>query len=134
MSVEWDAQLSPPVSLNRVRYAKETLAVLAAWGLPQDVQLKLLGLPVSGGLRALARYCQGYDVPSAGAIDRRCECLLKIDAATRSMYPLSEASAAAWVRSPNPYFNERSPVEVMQALGLEGMQRILEHLDGDITW
>ncbi len=123
-----------PTSLTRVRAIREVLAVLAAWGVGLDDQARLLGLPHPPKRRDWARYRRGEGLSDAAVFDERCAGLLRIAAATRAMYPLSEISANAWASTPNPYFNDHSPLQVILARGHDGLERILEHLDGEPVW
>lgn len=126
--------MSLPTSLQRVRYSREVFAVLDAWGLSSDEQAVLLGFEPVSERRRLAKMRRGGGLPDAPAIDQRCDYLLRIAAATRAMYPQNVASANTWPTTSNPYFQDRSPVQVMLNQGITGMQRVIEHLDGDIIW
>jgi hypothetical protein len=110
------------------------LRVLSDWGVEPEHQVILLGLPEGTKPRALQRYRSGEPLPSADDFTQRAHYILAIQNAVDSMYPHNAAAANYWVTTPTYFFGNRSPLEVMLHHGLEGMQRVINHLNGIDDW
>ena len=118
----------------RAELARVIMRVLDEWGLEPDQKVRLLGLPESTRARALRLYLQGTPLPDDQATDQRLSHLLSIDRALHTVLPHNTAAARFWITTPNPLFLDRTPLEVMLADGLLGMQHIVEHLNGTGEW
>jgi len=118
----------------RAELARVIMQVLDGWGLAPGQKARLLGLPESTRARALNRYLQGTPLPDDRATDQRLSHLLSIDRALHTVLPHNAALARLWITTPNPLFMDRTPLEVMLADGLLGMQHIVEHLNGTGEW
>jgi len=118
----------------RAELARVIMQVLDEWEIEPDQKASLLGLPKSTRARALNRYVQGTPLPDDQATDQRLSHLLTIDRALHTVLPHNAAVARFWITIPNPLFRDRTPLEVMLADGVVGMQRIIEHLNGTGEW
>lgn len=114
--------------------ARVVVRVLNDWGLPAEAQARLLGTEEATPRALLGRFEEGLDAADEGPLLQRMSALLTIHKALLQMHPQSVEMANYWVTTPHPYFNDRPPVRLMLDRGLEGMQRIIEHLNGGGEW
>ncbi len=128
------AELHHIDELRRAKTAGAVMQVLDAWGVQPEHQMLLLGFPDDTKLRTLNRFRRGMALPKQGETAERVSYLLIIDRAAHSMYPHSAVAANCWVTTANPYFNGRSPLEIMLLSGLAGMRWVVEHLEGSSPW
>jgi uncharacterized protein (DUF2384 family) len=107
------------------------LQVLDDWGLQGEEQAALLGLALTVR-RGRAR----LDLPLSP--DRqtlqRLSYVLQIERAVRTAFPHNVSMARYWVTTPHPLFEGRSPLQVMLAGGLEGMEQIVSYLTCTGEW
>ena len=93
--------------------ARAAVTLLAHWGVP-DVPLDSI---LDG---------------ASGERTERAAVLLGIHAALRQIFPNGDR-AARWVGEKNAAFDRKSALDVMQADGLVGMQRVKAYLDAEIA-
>ncbi len=110
------------------------LQILRDWHLEVEEQAALLGLPENTKPRALLRMAtHGSELLTEDFL-HRSHCLLAIKNATESLYPHNAHAASLWITTPNMLFNNVTPLRIMIAEGLAGMQRVINHLDGNCDW
>ena len=107
------------------------LRVLDEWGLDREQQSVLLGFTL-GPRRRRAH----QDVPLRADREtlQRLSHLLSIERAVRTAFPHNVAMARYWVTTPHPLFEDRTPLEVMLASGMEGMEQIVSYLTCRDPW
>ena len=110
------------------------MAAFAEWGLDAADQIALLGLPADTKSRALLRYGRGTPLPGDPELIARAESLLAIQHALHSAFPHNPALGALWITTRSAVLGERSPLEVMQAGGLDSIRQMLLRLTGASTW
>jgi hypothetical protein len=105
--------------------------LIKAWGLTEQEQIKLLGLPRSSELR---RWKSGL---SSTAINNdlleRVSVLLGIFAALNTLLPDPER-ADAWLRAPNaaPLFGGRRALDRMTSGAMSDLYLVRQYLDGQL--
>ncbi len=114
--------------------AQIVMQVLDEWGVEPEDRVILLGLPDKTPVRALNRYRKGTAFAGDEETQQRLSHLLNIYRLVRTILPHNAAMASYWITSPNPYFSERTPLQVMLESGLEGMEQVLRHLNGSGGW
>lgn len=119
---------------RRADLIQTVLGVLDDWHVEPSDQAQLLGLPEGTGRRALQHYRQGKALQDEERVMIRCSRLLTIQNAVRTMHPQSVDMANYWPTTANPFFNDRSPVQMMLEHDLDGMDRIVRHLNGHGEW
>jgi len=119
---------------RRAELARLVIQILDDWEVEPEDQPKLLGLPDKTRARALNRYRQGDPLPDDAATEQRLSYLLSIQKALQTVLPHNAAMTRYWVTSPNPRFANRSPLDVMLANGLAGMEQVVEVLTGRGEW
>lgn len=114
--------------------AKTIIAILAEWQLDSQDQISMLGLPENTKARALTRMgTHGTAVVNEDFMDR-ARLILAIKNAVDSLYPHNTRAASLWITTPNYYFSNSTPATVMAVDGIEGMERVLNHLNGTEDW
>lgn len=119
---------------RRAELGRAVMEVLDDWGVGLDQGVVLLALPAGTRPRSLNRYRTGAPLPEDAETLERGRCLLAIHRAAHTMYPHSPVAANFWVTTSNPYFDDRSPLDVMLASGMPGIRWVMEHLDGTSPW
>ncbi len=108
--------------------------LLREWQLDDAEQVVLLGLPASTKGRALNRLALHGDHPLDDDFLQRAQLLLAIKNAVDSLFPFNNQAACLWVTTPNLFFDDITPARIMINEGLDGMERIINHLDGKQDW
>jgi hypothetical protein len=106
--------------------------ILDDWGVEPGDQALLLGSPAP----ARGRGRRGAPLPLAPdrATLARLSHLLSIERAVRTAFPHNAVMARYWVTTPHPLFSDQTPLAVMLAGGVEGMERIVGYLNCTETW
>ena len=73
-----------------------------------------------------SKYHDQFDVALAQQIAQTKE--------MEKMFPHNPMAADYWVTTPNRFFNQRTPLELMVSEGLEGLRLVIEHLRGSGDW
>jgi len=107
---------------------------MRGWGLAPAGQARLLGTEGDDPRELLAAFEDGLDEAAEERLWRHMSAVLTIHTALRQMHPQSTDMANYWVSTPHPYFNDRPPLDLMVEQGLEGMQRVIDHLNGLGEW
>lgn len=110
------------------------LSVFHNWKLDESAQLALLGLPENTKPRILNRFRAGMDIPDNPQFIQRAHYILSICNAVESLFPHNATAANYWVTTASYHFGNKSPLEVMIVHGLDGMEHILNLLNGNDQW
>lgn len=113
---------------------KTVLTILSEWQLQPEAQVAILGLPANTKPRALTRMQNHGTSPVSDEFLHRAKLILAIKNAVDSLYPFNGHAACLWITTPNLYFADRTPADIMAEFGLEGMQRVIKNLDGVGDW
>lgn len=113
---------------------KTVMTVLSNWSLESEQQMSLLGLPENTPKRALGGFRNGSAVPKNPDFLHRAQCILAIQNAVDSIYPHNAYAANCWVTTQNLFFAYHTPLDIMLSEGLEGMKRVVDHLNGTEDW
>lgn len=119
---------------RRVQLAQTVLGILQGWDLSPEAQCALLGLPEGTKSRKLNQLRSGTAFPENDAMLLRAHYILSIQNAVESMNPHNAAVGNFWVTTPNAFFNERTPLQVMLERGVDGMEIVVAHLNGTNDW
>ena len=119
---------------EQVELAQVVMQVLDQWDIDVDQRARLLGLPAGTRKRGIDRHRHGLPFSDDWETQQRLSHLLAIHRLLGTVLPHNPAMAAYWITSPNPYFNDLTPLQVMLDRGLEGMERILSHLNCTGDW
>ena len=115
---------------QRISLTEAVMEVLDDWHVDADDRIRLLGLEGQIKPRTMIRYRNGTPLPEGPDIDLRCKHLLGIASALRTSFPHMASTANLWITTPCRAFEQRTPLQFMLDRGLEGMERIRDHLDG----
>ncbi|MGD8514690.1 MAG: DUF2384 domain-containing protein [Granulosicoccaceae bacterium] len=120
---------------ERQSLARETMRILNDWQVPPELQVILLGLPENTKPRALNRYRAGEDIFAEDEQTlKRLSCIIGMSQALQSAFPHNPDMARYWATSPSRFLGDRTPLDIMVSHGLEGMQNLLDQLNGDHSW
>jgi hypothetical protein len=114
--------------------ARTLLGVFRNWNLEESDQIALLGLPRDTKPRMLNRYRAGMEIPGSPQFLQRAHFILSICNAVESLFPHNAAAANYWVTTCSYHFGNKSPLEVMIVHGVDGMEYILNLLNGEDQW
>lgn len=118
-----------------VELAAVVIRVLDDWGVAPEDQPVLLGLPAGTRGRAMERYRRGMTpLPGDRETLQRISYLLTIERAVQTAFPHNAAMARYWVTTPQALFAGRSPLEIMLAEGVEGIEQVVRHLQCADGW
>ena len=110
------------------------LGVFHNWNLDDRDQIALLGLSQDTKPRILNRFRAGMEIPNNEQFLQRAHYILSICNAVESLFPHNTTAANYWITTCSYHFGDKSPLEVMIVHGLEGMEYILNLLNGDDKW
>jgi len=119
---------------RRKDMARVVVQVMGDWGLSARDQAALLGARDNTPGPLIKRFEAGLEERAEAQLLQRISALLTIHKALTQMHPQSVEMADYWVTTPHPYFNDRPPLDVMLREGPDGMQRVVEHLNGRGEW
>ena len=115
---------------ERRELVQTVFLVLGRWDIQPDDQAILLGLPPGTRARALAKYRMGNALPDESGFLQRAHYLLSIHNAVGTFFPGNPTAANYWVTTRSPAFGGQAPLDIMRADGVDGMRRVLDHLNG----
>jgi hypothetical protein len=118
----------------RADLARTLLRILDNWGLTGEQQVSLLGLPEGTPARAINKFAYGTPFPDDYESLQRANYLLAIQNAVESLFPHNTTAANYWMTTPSHYFVNHTPLDIMLSEGVEGMQRVLNYLNGVEDW
>lgn len=108
--------------------------ILDKWGIKDDLQIVLLGLPEKTKPRQLTRYRQGQQpLPQDDELLTRAKHVLGIQNALEFMFPLNKSMPNFWLRNRNRSL-KGIPLTIMLETGLLGMERVWRVLDCTQNW
>ena len=113
----------------------EALRILDRWRVDHAAQLGLLGMPDDMHPRMLRRARNGDSTLSEDSdLLTRIRSIFEIHNTLEKMFPHNLQMADYWVTTPNRQLQERSPLELMLANGLDGMQTVTQQLVSADHW
>ncbi|MCG6969431.1 MAG: MbcA/ParS/Xre antitoxin family protein [Gammaproteobacteria bacterium] len=119
---------------QQIDLTKTLLTVFNDWKLDAHDQIALLGLPQDTKPRTLNRYRAGMEVPANPQFLQRAHFILSISNAIDSLYPHNATAANYWITTHSESFGNKSPLDIMLIHGLDGMEYILNLLNGEDSW
>jgi hypothetical protein len=108
---------------SRRALAEAVTALLDRWNLAAADRSSLLGLDQEAALRP------GEALPEDPAVLQRTGHLLAIGRALRRVYPYLPTLRDGWVATPEPALAGKTPLAVMLAEGIEGIQAVRELIE-----
>lgn len=119
---------------SQLDLTKTLLSVFKNWNLEDRDQIALLGLREDTKPRRLNRYRAGMEVPDNPQFLQRAHYILAIRNAIDSLFPHNATAANYWVTTHSQSFANKSPLDIMLIHGLEGMEYLLNLLNGQDQW
>ena len=119
---------------QRIDLTKTLLSVFNNWNLETRDQIALLGLAEDTKPRMLNRFRAGMEIPDNPQFLQRAHYILAISNAIDSLFPHNTAAANYWITTYSENFANKSPLDIMLIHGLDGMEYILNLLDGNDAW
>lgn len=110
------------------------MRILSEWKVDPADQVKLLGLPEKTKPRALKRYTESTPLPEQADSMARITHLIAIQQYLSVMFSYNPVLGDMWVTTPSERFNNQSPLEVMIVGGIDGMERVRNHMEGVPEW
>ena len=127
-----------PASLSTDERIEVTHAVMELlskiWRLDAEQCITLLGLPADTKPRVMKRYQESTPLPEDPEVMKRLLCLFDIQEALRTSFPFNANMSRVWLSTPNRWFNNSAPLQVMLDGGLEGIYKVRSHLDCTFNW
>ena len=119
---------------ERIRLGKIVTGILDNWGIKDELQIKLLGLPEQTKLRHLTRYRHGqHPLPQEVELLERVKHILGIQHSLEIMFPLNKNMPNFWLHNRNRSL-KGIPLTIMLQTGLIGMGRVWRILDCTQNW
>ena len=119
---------------ERTRLGQIVTEILDNWGIKDELQIELLGLPKKTKLRQLTRYRQGQQpLPQEEELLERAQHILGIHESLELMFPLNKSMPNFWLRNRNRSL-KGIPLRIMLETGLIGMGRVWGILDCTQNW
>ncbi len=119
---------------RRADLANVVMQVLDDWDVANEHRPALLGLPATTRARSMNQFRKGQPFPDDEQVMVHVTTLLSINNAVRSMQPHNPTVGNYWITTPNAFFSDKSPLEIMVLHGLDGMRRVLNQLNGGSPW
>ncbi len=119
---------------DRIDLAQSILTLFEFWKIEPDQQVNLLGLPSDTRPRWLKRYREGTPFPDDQELLKRAENFLEIDSALFTTFPHNRSMGKIWLKTPNRRFGNQTPLALMLAEGLLGINQVKCHLDCTHNW
>ncbi len=103
---------------------------LDEWKISPEEMLGLLGLGQEVRPRHLVSYRKGDKVfPQTEEVMQRIGHIVGISDALRTTFPFSSQMRVLWLQKPHRRFQRRTPLAVMLAEGMDGLQRVRIEVD-----
>ena len=119
---------------EKSQFARLIIALLDDWGVAPEHQVALLALPDDTRPGAIRQFRNGKPLPETEAVRERCEHLVGIADALRTSFPLNSRMGGVWMNRGHRQFDERTPLQVMIADGIQGVISVRAHLDCAYDW
>jgi hypothetical protein len=111
---------------------RSAFRILHEWQVPVADWPRLLGLSEPTHKRDLSRYRLGYPLPDDPSIRQRLLLINEIDHALHSFFPHSGTSGRLWMTTPRRRFGGITPLEIVLTRDIEGMELLLDVLNGQV--
>lgn len=108
--------------------ARAVTAAFAEWQLGNADQLILLGLARNNRM-ALTRYARGEALGANRDLRDRAGHLLGIWKSLKLLYPHNKELRGKWITSPNAFFGDHRPIDIVDEFGLPGLVIVRGKLD-----
>lgn len=109
------------------------MRIFSDWKVEPADQVTLLGLPANTKPRALRRYTEGTELPNDPETNQRLAHIVAIKQQLGVMFSYNPMLGDMWITTPSGRFGDSAPLQVMLA-GLDGMQRVRDHMEGVPEW
>ncbi|NOR51226.1 MAG: hypothetical protein GQ470_01275 [Gammaproteobacteria bacterium] len=119
---------------ERIRLGELVTQTFDLWGIKDELQVKLLGLPEKTKARQMTRYRHGQQpLPQEEDLLERAKHILGIQHSLELMFPLNKSMPNFWLRNRNRSL-KGIPLIIMLETGLTGMGRVWGTLDCTQNW
>ncbi|RTZ59109.1 MAG: DUF2384 domain-containing protein [Gammaproteobacteria bacterium] len=119
---------------QRVMISNMIMSLLRRWGIPQDRQVEVLGLPADTRARGLNKYHNDTPLPDDPEVMARVKYLAHIADALRTSYPHNPEAGFHWMTRPHRRFDGCTPAQVIAERGRTGIIEVLADLDCAYAW
>jgi hypothetical protein len=120
---------------EQINLTLRVITVLDEWRLTSADKICLLALPDETRTRSIQKYQQGdTPLPFDDTVREHVEHLLGISASLRLANPRNTAAGSLWLHRPHRRFDNRTPMAVMLADGLDGIVEIRKEIDCSFDW
>ncbi|MCP1674523.1 hypothetical protein J2T57_001625 [Natronocella acetinitrilica] len=113
---------------SRSALAKMVTKAFENWHLSSVEQTAMLGL-APGNRAAIHRYRKGAPLAASRDMLERAGHILAIHKSLRILFPHNRDLAYQWMRTRNRAFDNRTPAELIQQRGFEGLLMVRAYLD-----
>lgn len=119
---------------QKIEFTRRVIDMLDDWGLDDNQQVQLLGLPEETRSRQIRKFRNETPFPDDENLMERIEHLVGIADALRTSYPTNAAGGSMWMNRRNSRFLDRTPLAAMLEDGLRSIVAIRIHLDCSYDW
>lgn len=119
---------------QKIEFTHRVIDMLDDWGLDDNQQIQLLGLPQETRARQIRKYRNDTPLPDDEKLMERVEHLFGITDALQTSYPTNAAGGSMWMNRRNDRFKDRTPLNAMLEDGLNAIVAIRIHLDCAYDW
>ncbi len=119
---------------EQIAITKGVMHILDTWGVPGDLQVKILGLPAKTKARQLEQFSNKTPLPNTEEVMQRVTHLVAIVDALRTTYPSNPRAGDMWMKTPHRRFNNQAPLVTIVEDGLLGLEAVRGHLDCTYTF
>ena len=119
---------------ERMFLTRRVMGILDQWDLTATDIRRILDLPETVKVRAVARFRDDTPFPDDPRVQRRIQFVLRIADALRTYFPLNGEMRDLWVKRGNKQFGRKAPLAEMVEGGESGLISVLSHLDCTYAW
>lgn len=119
---------------EKVMISRMVMSLLRRWGIPQEYQVDVLGLPEGTKPRSLSKYHRDTPLPEEPEVMERVKFLTQIADALRTSYPHNPEAAFNWMKQPHRRFGGATPAQVIVERGRTGIIEVLSDVDCAYAW
>lgn len=118
---------------DRRNLGRVVVALLKKWKLTEEQQLALLGIDTHDGAALLECEIGLQPLPGGPDVVRRAAQLIAIHRLIRLLFPENEDLRFSWVARRNQAFGGSTPIDIMLRSGDDGIARVREVLEHQLT-
>ena len=109
--------------------AKSIMQIFNGWGIDAPDQARLMGMSDDTKPRSLIKFSKGTPFPADSDLLLRSKYLLSIHKSLQLVFPHNPTLADYWITTVNDFLGAVTPLAIMLADGVLGMERVACYLD-----